>query len=1234
MYKKLIISSFFLLVHSIGYSQCNTVGAASSSPTLCVNTPLTPINHTTTGATGIGIASGLPAGLTATWASNTITISGTPTASGSFTYSIPLTGGCGTVNASGIITVRASSAWLPSDLGASLALWLDASDPATITQSGGFVSQWNDKSSNGRNFSQGNGTYQPAYSNPNINLDGSNDGIMRTSGNFGYGTGDFAILAVVKPTARNTTYGSEIVAQHRFAVDADFIFHILPSGELRYRRGGGVTVVTSSGTVALNTNSVVSVSRTSNNYALHINGMQDGTSVDANSIGNLNTPTGIGVSNNYHAGSAFSGQINEVIIVPSTLTPSDREKLEGYLAHKWGLTANLPSVHDYKSSAPTFVTATTSGAASSSPTLCVNTPLTPITHTTTGATGIGTASGLPAGLTATWASNTITISGTPTASGSFTYSIPLTGGCGTVNASGIITVRASSAWLPSDLGASVKLWLDATDAATITQSGGFVSQWNDKSGNGNHFQSTGTSQPTYQSNAINSNAAIDFDGSSDYMSAGDKLDLRTNELTIMTVVKYDNTNTGGAIVGKSLYGPGVGRYALLRLNSGDVFGTSANQYNDMLMDINITANAKNSTPETSTDPKIIGGTINRVGTSYATLYENGTSTATSSSGAADNTDYNTSHALMIGAYQNGSGTTPPQASSYLDGKIAEIIICSSLLDNLTRQKLEGYLAHKWGLTANLPSVHDYKSSAPTFVTATTSGAASSSPTLCVNTPLTPITHTTTGATGIGTASGLPAGLTATWASNNITISGTPTALGSFTYSIPLTGGCGTVNASGIITVVGLPTITASSGGARGTTAKASIQATSSAGSINWYTAPSGGSALGTSNSGVNWTTPSIASTTTYYAEAVIGSCVSTARTSVSATVSDALVIIGKENSSSFLQKQSNNTTDSLRAFVSTYAASNAANSGSITNDVSYISIANNGGKLKATATSNAEKPSGIYSRFEREWQITNTNFSDNFSLEIQWLTSGNVTLSDLRLLVDSDGDFSNATAYSATDGLTFEIGSIIVRGINTTMIPSGSTRFITIGSISSSTPLPIELLSFKAALKGNEVALSWQTANENNNNYFAIQRSGETIDWEAIDTVKGAGNSSTVLNYAYTDEKPLVGTSYYRLKQVDFDNRFSYSDIAVVNFEGIKIVDLFPNPSEGNFNLVMKSSIEASIDLTIYNAIGQMIKTQAMQITKGVNTLHAQFEAANGKYLITVKSTDGAYYDYTVVLNK
>jgi hypothetical protein len=88
----------------------NTVSAASSAPTLCINTVLTNMTHTTTDASGIsddGVAgaNGLPAGVSASWASNTITISGTPTASGTFNYSILLTGGCGAVNATGTIQV-------------------------------------------------------------------------------------------------------------------------------------------------------------------------------------------------------------------------------------------------------------------------------------------------------------------------------------------------------------------------------------------------------------------------------------------------------------------------------------------------------------------------------------------------------------------------------------------------------------------------------------------------------------------------------------------------------------------------------------------------------------------------------------------------------------------------------------------------------------------------------------------------------------------------------------------------------------------------------------------------------------------------------------------------------------------------------------------------------------------------------------------------------------------------
>ncbi|TDW43217.1 PA14 domain-containing protein, partial [Flavobacterium sp. 270] len=91
---------------TVTVNENNTVSAPSSTQILCVNTLMTTITHTTTGATGIGTITNLPNGVSASWASNTITISGTPTSAGTYTYNIPLNGGCGTVNATGTITVN------------------------------------------------------------------------------------------------------------------------------------------------------------------------------------------------------------------------------------------------------------------------------------------------------------------------------------------------------------------------------------------------------------------------------------------------------------------------------------------------------------------------------------------------------------------------------------------------------------------------------------------------------------------------------------------------------------------------------------------------------------------------------------------------------------------------------------------------------------------------------------------------------------------------------------------------------------------------------------------------------------------------------------------------------------------------------------------------------------------------------------------------------------------------
>lgn len=98
---------------SLTVNATNTASVASSTPSLCINTLMTNITHATTGVTGIGSPTNLPTGVSAGFTSNTITISGTPNVAGTYNYSIPLTGGCGTVNATGTITVNP----IPSNAG-------------------------------------------------------------------------------------------------------------------------------------------------------------------------------------------------------------------------------------------------------------------------------------------------------------------------------------------------------------------------------------------------------------------------------------------------------------------------------------------------------------------------------------------------------------------------------------------------------------------------------------------------------------------------------------------------------------------------------------------------------------------------------------------------------------------------------------------------------------------------------------------------------------------------------------------------------------------------------------------------------------------------------------------------------------------------------------------------------------------------------------------------------------
>jgi hypothetical protein len=141
---------------------------------------------------------------------------------------------------------------------------------------------------------------------------------------------------------------------------------------------------------------------------------------------------------------------------------------------------------------------------------------------------------------------------------------------------------------------------------------------------------------------------------------------------------------------------------------------------------------------------------------------------------------------------------------------------------------------------------------------------------------------------------------------------------------------------------------------------------------------------------------------------------------------------------------------------------------------------------------------------------------------------------------------------------------------------------------STNTPLPIELVSFTGEVVENTVQLNWETATENNNDFFTIERTtdGEVL---SIGQVDGAGTTNQSTKYLWTDYNPVYGTTYYRLKQTDFDGKFTYSEIIKIDFTGIPpYFKIYPNPTvDYKFNFEL-SGINAGMEvpLKVNNALG------------------------------------------------
>lgn len=139
--------------------------------------------------------------------------------------------------------------------------------------------------------------------------------------------------------------------------------------------------------------------------------------------------------------------------------------------------------------------------------------------------------------------------------------------------------------------------------------------------------------------------------------------------------------------------------------------------------------------------------------------------------------------------------------------------------------------------------------------------------------------------------------------------------------------------------------------------------------------------------------------------------------------------------------------------------------------------------------------------------------------------------------------------------------------------------------------IPVELASFDAKPINNTVKLNWLTASERNNGYFNIERSANGRDWSTIGQVKGNGTTSKATNYAFADEAPLATVNYYRLKQVDMDEKSSYSATVSVNFKGNgKQLSVFPNPANDRLNVV-SDRFDTEGVVEIYDLSGRLVQS-------------------------------------------
>lgn len=250
--------------------------------------------------------------------------------------------------------------------------------------------------------------------------------------------------------------------------------------------------------------------------------------------------------------------------------------------------------------------------------------------------------------------------------------------------------KAYSGFSPRDVPATCALWLDAADANTVIRTGSTVTQWNDKSGNGNN--ATAGTSPSYNTSGINNLGVISFNGSSTFLNTQDVYSQRS--FAVFVVVRRQASNLGSGsgnfpIIGGSATSNNA-NFHLTWVNSVDTTLRMGFYGNDL----NYTSFPAYS-GSAATEPAYLIMAYYTPGTRQ--IFVNGTLAASDGNG----TNLSSSTGMTLGRF--------PISNSFFNGFIGEYIVFNGALSSSLRQQVEGYLARKWGLLSTLPATQPYKS---------------------------------------------------------------------------------------------------------------------------------------------------------------------------------------------------------------------------------------------------------------------------------------------------------------------------------------------------------------------------------------------------------------------------------------------------------------------------------------------------------------------------------------------